>query len=133
MFTFHWPILALFLVVPFLMIRFSRPKSAGNTPELPGIRFPQLARLRNSFGAYQAQKSLHSKWHALALFVIWAFCVFALMRPETVNQLSEIKNEGHDLIMAVDLSGSMQSLDFSEGNTRVSLSGCSKESGSGFR
>lgn len=45
---------------------------------------------------------------ALALI----FFIFALARPQQGKRFSEVSSEGVDIIMALDMSGSMQALDF---------------------
>ena len=45
--------------------------------------------------------------------------VFALARPQKMEIRSEVRQEGYDLILAVDLSGSMLAEDYEEGGARL--------------
>ncbi|MGA2554934.1 MAG: VWA domain-containing protein [Verrucomicrobiota bacterium] len=53
------------------------------------------------------------RWLALAVFVV------ALAQPRLVKGETEVKASGIDIVVALDLSGSMASLDFEEGGQRV--------------
>jgi Ca-activated chloride channel family protein len=53
------------------------------------------------------------RWLALAVFVV------ALAQPRLVKGETQIKASGVDIVVALDLSGSMASLDFEEGGQRV--------------
>jgi Ca-activated chloride channel family protein len=53
------------------------------------------------------------RWLALAVFVV------ALAQPRLVHGETQIKASGIDIVVAIDLSGSMASLDFEEGGQRV--------------
>ena len=54
------------------------------------------------------------RWLALAIFIV------ALAQPQLTNNQTQIKSSGIDIAVAVDLSGSMASLDFEVGGHRVS-------------
>jgi len=53
------------------------------------------------------------RWLALAVFVV------ALAQPRLVKGETQVKASGVDIVVAIDLSGSMASLDFEEGGQRV--------------
>ncbi len=55
------------------------------------------------------------RWLALALFFV------ALAQPRLVRGESHIKASGIDIVVAIDLSGSMRSEDFGEGLSRIKL------------
>jgi Ca-activated chloride channel homolog len=52
--------------------------------------------------------------------LVWCLLTLALMRPQIVDRLTSTSTDGRDLMLAVDISGSMQSLDFSTRQDRVS-------------
>ena len=52
-------------------------------------------------------------WLALALFIV------ALAQPRLVKGESQIKASGIDIVVAIDMSGSMRSEDFGEGESRI--------------
>jgi Ca-activated chloride channel homolog len=53
------------------------------------------------------------RWLALALFIV------ALAQPRLVKGESQIKASGIDIVVAIDMSGSMRSEDFGEGESRI--------------
>jgi Ca-activated chloride channel homolog len=55
------------------------------------------------------------RWLALALFI------FALAQPRLVRGESHVKASGIDIVVALDLSGSMRSEDFGPGQSRIKL------------
>jgi Ca-activated chloride channel family protein len=117
MFTFQWPLLALLLPLPFLVSWFARGRetSAG----VPEVLFPHVNELRSAFGSFAGAGPAATRFLRWALFLVWTLFVVALMRPQILDRLTAVKNSGHDLMLAVDLSGSMQSLDFASAGERV--------------
>ncbi|MCB0359288.1 MAG: VWA domain-containing protein, partial [Bdellovibrionales bacterium] len=59
---------------------------------------------------------------ALSFLRLAAFSllVFALARPRTTHFFSEVETSGRDILLALDVSGSMQAMDFFIDNERVS-------------
>jgi len=55
------------------------------------------------------------RWLALALFIV------ALAQPRLVRGESHVKASGIDIVVALDLSGSMRSEDFGPGQSRIKL------------
>jgi Ca-activated chloride channel family protein len=121
MFAFEWPLLIVLLVVP-LFIRFLMPaKKALSSRGSPEIAFPHLSSLRTAFAGVTSAK-IEARKTSLPwlLYAVWSLSVVALMRPQIIDQIASVKSEGRDLMLAVDLSGSMQSLDFSVNGERSS-------------
>lgn len=111
MFQFYWPWFATLLPLPFLVRLFlGKNDKRDSSPE---ILFPNLSRLRSSFPIYQAGKSKVGFATLITLSLAWIFVVLALMQPEKVDQFIQVKNKGYDLMLAVDISASMQAVDFS--------------------
>jgi Ca-activated chloride channel family protein len=120
MFTFQWPFLAILLPLPFLIRAYFPAKKTENEAS-PELYFPHLSGLQTAFqGAGAIGKNKKRNLVSWLFFLAWALLVAALMRPQIIDRLNQVRNEGHDLMLAVDLSGSMQSLDFAEGDQRVS-------------
>lgn len=116
MFSFAWPWMGLLLALP-LLVRWLLPASTRHQA-LPVLRFPHLERLKAAYAGFKA----HGASGRLFLFMFslfWLLTVLALMRPQIVDQMTEVENEGYDIMLAVDLSGSMRALDFSRGDKRV--------------
>jgi Ca-activated chloride channel family protein len=53
------------------------------------------------------------------MILLWLSLTGALMQPQMVDQYTQVRNKGYDLMLAVDLSGSMRALDFSSMSRRV--------------
>lgn len=111
MITFLWPWAFVLLVLP-LAARFGlrpMPKSPQGA-----LRVPFFARLD---GAGQgAGPAGRAAWIKLALAsLIWLLLVVALARPAMVGPQMPLPAEGRDIMMAIDLSGSMGREDFAVG------------------
>ena len=130
MFNFEWPWLGLLALLP-LIVRLVLP-AVKRKQLLPILRFPHLEELKNSFAAFLPKDAGTSRLFIILLSLLWICLVLALMRPQIVNQLTEVENEGYDIMLAVDLSGSMRALDFSKGNKRVNRLDIAKEVVSNF-
>lgn len=120
MFHFDSPWFALLLPLP-LLLRWLLPASPKEKRvEAAEIRFPSVQRLKNIFPEGHAIKEASGAiFHGL-LLLSWTLLVIALMKPENVDQLRQVKNKGYDLMLAVDISASMQALDFSTPGKAVS-------------
>jgi Ca-activated chloride channel family protein len=111
MFTFSWPWMGLLLLLP-LLVRFLLPALKFKSV-FPILRFPHLNILQSAFPAYSLQDKKTGKPFLILLALLWLCLVLAMMRPQFVDQLTEVENKGYDIMLAVDLSGSMRALDFS--------------------
>ncbi len=114
---FEWLWMALLLILP-LLVHWLSPSVKRNV-SLPIIRFPHMDRLKDAFGGYTPTQKYSNSLFTLLLALFWVFLTLALMRPQIVDQLTEIENQGYDIILAVDLSRSMRALDFSTERQRV--------------
>jgi Ca-activated chloride channel family protein len=112
-FQFYWPWFSLLLPVPLLVRRFALTKRIDPNLAPPEIRFPAVDRLRRAFPVYIREKEKPNRSFVIFLFLIWLFLVIALMQPEKVDRFTQVKNKGYDLMLAVDISASMQAVDFS--------------------
>lgn len=103
---FSWPFVFLILPLPFLIYLFLPPSLLNQSAAL---KVPDL----NDFNGFQKQKNGSFFLSKLLMpFLIWVLLVTAAARPELADDLKEIPKSGRDLMLAVDLSGSMQSQDF---------------------
>lgn len=108
MITFLWPWAFAALPLPFVA-RFALkpvPQSA-----VGALRVPFFSRLK---GDGQGSVRMRSgAWFKLALAsLIWLLLVAALARPAMVGPEMALPSEGRDIMMAIDLSGSMGREDF---------------------
>jgi Ca-activated chloride channel homolog len=117
MFEFAWPWIFLLVPIPWLVTRFA------------SVQEHQEAALRIPFFQHLATISDQPRllrspvWFNKALLVfIWFSCVTAAARPQWVGDPVPLEASGRDLLIAVDISGSMGTPDMQVGNrmfTRV--------------
>ena len=114
MLTFIWPLAALALPLPWLVRRF-----------LPPVRGSQLRALQVPFAAAMAGATTAaaagrvSRWPVWLATLAWLLLVAASCRPQWLGEPVEIPISGRDMLLAVDLSGSMEVKDFRLNGTNV--------------
>ena len=110
-----YPLLLLLLPLPLVMRLFR----AASTNEEAAIQAPFAGRWRRLATSSQLGLPLQPL-SLLLLVLIWASLVVAATRPQWIGEPVELANSGRDLLMAIDLSGSMQIEDMRVGNGLVS-------------
>jgi Ca-activated chloride channel homolog len=120
MFHFNWPWFALLLPLPFLARWLASSKKQADPSGLAEIYFPAIHRVKTAFPTHVSSKTKSKRFFYMALSVVWLLLVIALMQPERVDQFRHEQNKGYDLMLAVDISGSMQALDFSTSSKAIS-------------
>jgi Ca-activated chloride channel family protein len=60
-----------------------------------------------------------SRWPATLAMAGLVLLIVALARPQIVEDKREVKQQGYDLMLAIDLSGSMLSEDYERGGERI--------------
>ena len=113
MIGFEWPWVALLLPLPYFVYRYARPWNAATGSSL---RVPFL----DDFAETQADavKKVHA-WPLWLALAAWSLLVLSAMRPQWLGELVEVPLSGRELMLAVDLSGSMEQQDFVHGGRRV--------------
>ncbi len=113
MIHFAWPWLLTLLPLP-LLIRYLLP--AHHPVEQAALKVPFLA----DFSVGQTTASSQAKQGPLLLAAIaWLLLVLACTRPQWLGEPIEQAVSGRDLMLAVDLSGSMEEQDFMINNKPV--------------
>ncbi|MCP3671385.1 MAG: VWA domain-containing protein [Gammaproteobacteria bacterium] len=107
MISFIWPWLILALPLPLLVRRLMPPVAQGEeaalrVPFMDGVQISSPTTMTNGRG----------RWRLALASVIWLLLVLAAMRPQWLGEAVELPISGRDLMLAVDLSGSMQEQDF---------------------
>lgn len=120
MFQFYWPWFALLLPLPLLVRLLKRSTTRDAGRQAPEIYFPGLHRLKQAFPAHTHYRTSSNRFFLTLLAFSWLSLVIALMQPEKVDQYRQVKNKGHDLMLAVDVSASMQAVDFSTSSKIIS-------------
>ncbi len=103
-----WPWVALTLPLPWLIRRFV--KSDRATQEA-ALRAPFLDELR-PIAVERRSRLTKSTWLLLIAVIAWLLLIIAATRPQWVGEPIQQTLSSRDLMMAVDLSGSMQEKDF---------------------
>jgi len=108
MFELQWPWLLLLIPVPLLMLFISTNKKEEAALRVPF--FEEVAHLQTQNHHHRIKANTRS----LALWSIWLCCVLAAANPQWIGEPVSMPNSGRDLLMAVDLSGSMEIQDIDD-------------------
>lgn len=129
MITLVWPALLLLLPVPWIFRRLAPPKRT----ERPALRAPFFQRWQQLTDAEgDATSVISRRLPAALLWLVWCGLVFAAARPLWIGEAVELPNSGRDLMLAVDISGSMRVEDMQVGNRMARRIDAVKELGSDF-
>lgn len=100
------PLFLLLFPLVFFFLYLSYQNRIGQEPFL---RFSSLSLLEGTSGSRrELRKGFLVSLRALVLFLM----LLALLRPQKGEGLEELRGEGIDLMLALDVSGSMKALDF---------------------
>jgi len=107
MIQFEW--LWAFAALPLpLLLRFILP--AAKSQQDAALRVPFIEDFQGISSTMVADKQ--RRWPLLLAGLAWLFLVIAAARPQWVGEPVELPTSGRDLMLAVDLSGSMDTRDF---------------------
>lgn len=123
-----WPWMLLLAPLPWLVRRFT-PPSDGQEPALRAPFFERWQRL--SQRQVSASRRL-GRLPELALWSLWLLLLLAAARPVWVGEAIELPTSGRDLMLAVDISGSMTIEDMEVSDQLVSRIRAVKQVGSRF-
>lgn len=101
MLEFAYPWLGLCIFLPLLLKR--RPRMDGAS-----LFFPPLAQAASKIGHVTAESR---RAHTLLGWSLWLLLVCAACQPKWVGEAVSLPQEGRDMMLAVDLSGSMNITD----------------------
>jgi Ca-activated chloride channel homolog len=113
MLTFAYPWLALLAPLPAL-VYWLTPAYETRRPAVRAPFFGLLARLSGAAPRAGASVSRRGLWRALILVACWLLALSALMRPQWVLPPIHHEKPARDLLLLVDLSGSMDTQDFTD-------------------
>jgi len=114
MWTLAWPWMLLALPLPFLVRHFMPEKKVTDESGLKVPSFSLFSTLIN-----RPKSEQYSNWRLWLGLVAWSLLVLASARPELIGDELEIPISGRNLMLAVDLSGSMDAKDFELAGRRV--------------
>ncbi|MEM9281966.1 MAG: VWA domain-containing protein [Verrucomicrobiota bacterium] len=96
----------------------------GRNGAVASITFSSIAAMR-PFGANVAAKA--GRWHWAWTFIPLALCIVGLSRPQLARTYEEIKESGIEMIVAIDISRSMDADDFAIGGRRATRLSAAKK------
>jgi len=102
MIDFVWLWALILWPLPFIYRYIRKPRQARQQPLAVAV-LPSLASATYSFKA--------SRWQLVTGLVIWTLLVLALMRPQWLGEPVAARNDAREMMIAVDLSGSMEIAD----------------------
>ena len=114
MWSLAWPWMLLALPLPLLARALLSPVTESQEAGLKVPSFKGFAVLTNRSEAEQLLN-----WRVWLAIIAWALLVLAAARPERIGDELDVPVSGRNLMLAVDLSGSMDAKDFELGNRRV--------------
>ena len=110
MFQFEWLWAFLFLPLPWL-VRYFMPPARNNKTAL---KVPFLSHFQ------RASERSHKTWLTLLVAALaWCLLVTATARPQWVQEHTRVPQSGRDLMLALDISDSMNTRDFVLGGQHV--------------
>lgn len=116
--TFLWLWAFLLLPLPWLVYRFSKPQDTGTSGAL---RVPFFRQLRQQLGNTPSTQAKPPLWKWAVLSLAWLCLLTALARPALVGREIPLPVEGRDIMLAIDLSGSMQARDLGTRQNRLDV------------
>jgi Ca-activated chloride channel family protein len=107
MWTLAWWWMLAALPLPWLVRRFVRTEVLDRSAALKVPATSAFASL-----AFATGGAAGASWRLLLMWAVWALAVLAAARPQFVGEAVALPRSGRDLLLVVDLSGSMEEQDF---------------------
>ncbi|MEM8594237.1 MAG: VWA domain-containing protein [Pseudomonadota bacterium] len=114
-FELMWPWVFVLLPLPLLVYFFIPAAKSGNDDALWTPFFDRLS----NHHADQASASQSNPFMWLLLALIWLTVLLAASRPHMVSDEMQIPSQTRDILLAVDISGSMDEADMRYQNTAI--------------
>ena len=110
-FTIAWPWLLLLAPVPWIL-RLLLP--ASPSADMQALRVPWFSAVAGGKAGW-----MRRPWLAVIAALVWLLLVVAASRPQWIGEIESLPVTGRDLLLAVDISGSMDTQDMVMNNTAV--------------
>lgn len=123
-----WPAVFLLLPLPWLARRLLPERRVSNA----ALKAPFFNRWESLALHAPSTRASNKRAPMLTLWLIWICLLLAASRPMWIGEAIELPNSGRDLMLAVDISGSMRVEDMQVGNRMVRRLDAVKELGSQF-
>lgn len=114
MWSLAWPWMLLALPLPLIVRKLLPPVSAAQDA---GLKVPSFRGFSVLSGRSEVEQLLN--WRFWLAVTAWLLLVLASARPEFIGDELDVPVSGRNLMLAVDLSGSMDAKDFELGGRRV--------------
>lgn len=99
-----WPWFLVLAPLPWLVQRLAPPARSQE----PALRAPFFTEWQQLSESQAGRSSASGKLPALSLWLLWLLLLLAAARPVWIGEPIELPNSGRDLMLAVDISGSMR-------------------------
>jgi Ca-activated chloride channel family protein len=111
-FAIAWPWLLLLVPLPWLLRLLMPPSSSS---DLQALRVPWFSAVAGEGKAGWMRRP----WLAMVAALVWLLLVVAASRPQWIGEIESLPVTGRDLLLAVDISGSMDTQDMILNRTAV--------------
>ena len=119
MINFAYPLVFLSVVIPFI-VYYLTPSKNINSDNDNALKVPIFNSLREAFGGLSfSQENKNKSYLKYLAIIIWLLIVTAASSPQWLGEPISIPQTGRDLLLAIDLSGSMQSQDMEINGQRL--------------
>ncbi|WP_170333157.1 vWA domain-containing protein [Ruegeria arenilitoris] len=111
MFSFAAPWVFLILPLPLLVYFFAPP----HRENVSSIRIPFFRHVAKAVGAEPSSGSVipaRARLQTFIVIIVWILLVFAMARPERLGEPIVTEKSARDVVLALDISGSMDQRDF---------------------
>jgi Ca-activated chloride channel homolog len=123
-----WPWMLLLAPLPWL-VRRVLPAASSQQAAVRAPFFREWQQMSESQGGRMMRGNVVA---TVALWMLWLLLLTAAARPTWIGEPVELPNSGRDLMMAVDISGSMQVEDMQVGQSLVSRVDAVRQVGADF-
>ncbi|MBQ4472005.1 MAG: VWA domain-containing protein [Alphaproteobacteria bacterium] len=108
MYQFIWPIVFILLPLP-LVLRWLLPSSEQKYPQSGALKVPFFYRLKK----LQPTGQNTTRWaHPVFWTITWICFIMAAARPVWIGEPIPLEQESRNIVLTLDVSGSMQEQDF---------------------
>jgi Ca-activated chloride channel family protein len=123
-----WPWMLLMLPLPLLIQRLWPPVRTNQ----PALRAPFFEDWRDLSDNQEGVSQSSGRLASLTLWLLWLCLLLAAARPTWIGEPIELPNTGRDLMLAVDISGSMRVEDMQLGQVMARRIDAVKQVGASF-
>lgn len=128
MIEWTWPWILLLAPLPWLVRRLLPPAGTHQ----PALRAPFYEEWQELSASQGKRSTRNNTLPTIVLWLLWLLLLLAAARPTWIGEAIELPNNGRDLMLAVDISGSMRIEDMQVGNNLVRRVDAVRQLGANF-